>query len=394
MCGIAGFSLFNHQEGGQASLTSMHEAIHHRGPDASGTYLDEHIGLCHRRLSILDLSEAGNQPMFSADGNLVIVFNGEIYNFLELRAELEAEGVQFKSHTDTEVILALYAREGTQCLGKLNGMFAFALWDKTKQELFIARDRLGKKPLYYFSHNGRFAFGSEIKAILALENIPREIRLDAVYDFFAYQYVPDPKSIFKHIHKLPPAHYLLLNKDGFSISEYWDLSFKNTSRDSEETHKAQLKGLLEKVTKQRMVSDVPLGSFLSGGVDSSGVVAMMAQASETPVKTCTIGFDNKDFNEADFAREIAEKYKTEHHEYTVHQNVADRLEHIVSRLLTHHSCRLSLFQNWRERLSLSLLPVTVVTKCSQDTKSTRLTTSRTNLETSSPKRSENRYFQV
>ncbi|WP_272972283.1 asparagine synthase (glutamine-hydrolyzing) [Alteromonas australica] len=330
MCGIAGFSLFNHQEGGQASLTSMHEAIHHRGPDASGTYLDEHIGLCHRRLSILDLSEAGNQPMFSADGNLVIVFNGEIYNFLELRAELEAEGVQFKSHTDTEVILALYAREGTQCLGKLNGMFAFALWDKTKQELFIARDRLGKKPLYYFSHNGRFAFGSEIKAILALENIPREIRLDAVYDFFAYQYVPDPKSIFKHIHKLPPAHYLLLNKDGFSISEYWDLSFKNTSRDSEETHKAQLKGLLEKVTKQRMVSDVPLGAFLSGGVDSSGVVAMMAQASETPVKTCTIGFDNKDFNEADFAREIAEKYKTEHHEYTVHQNVADRLEHIVS----------------------------------------------------------------
>ena len=330
MCGIAGFSLFNHQEGGQASLTSMHEAIHHRGPDASGTYLDEHIGLCHRRLSILDLSEAGNQPMFSADGNLVIVFNGEIYNFLELRAELEAEGVQFKSHTDTEVILALYAREGTQCLGKLNGMFAFALWDKTKQELFIARDRLGKKPLYYFSHNGRFAFGSEIKAILALENIPREIRLDAVYDFFAYQYVPDPKSIFKHIHKLPPAHYLLLNKDGFTLTEYWDLSFKNTSRDSEETHKAQLKGLLEKVTKQRIVSDVPLGAFLSGGVDSSGVVAMMAQASETPVKTCTIGFDNKDFNEADFAREIAEKYKTEHHEYTVHQNVADRLEHIVS----------------------------------------------------------------
>ena len=330
MCGIAGFSLFNHQEGGQASLTSMHEAIHHRGPDASGTYLDEHIGLCHRRLSILDLSEAGNQPMFSADGNLVIVFNGEIYNFLELRAELEAEGVQFKSHTDTEVILALYAREGTQCLGKLNGMFAFAIWDKTKQELFIARDRLGKKPLYYFSHNGRFAFGSEIKAILALENIPREIRLDAVYDFFAYQYVPDPKSIFKHIHKLPPAHYLLLNKDGFTLTEYWDLSFKNTSRDSEETHKVQLKGLLEKVTKQRMVSDVPLGAFLSGGVDSSGVVAMMAQASETPVKTCTIGFDNKDFNEADFAREIAEKYKTEHHEYTVHQNVADRLEHIVS----------------------------------------------------------------
>jgi len=330
MCGIAGFSLFNYQEGGSASLEAMHKAIVHRGPDASGIYLDEHIGLCHRRLSILDLSEAGNQPMFSADGNLVIVFNGEIYNFLELRAELEQQGVSFKSHTDTEVILALYAREGVKCLDKLNGMFAFALWDKTKQELFIARDRLGKKPLYYFSDKGRFAFGSEIKAILALQDIPREIRLDAVHDFFAYQYVPDPKSIFKHIHKLPPAHYLILDKNGFSIKEYWDLSFKHVTGDSEETNKQKLKTLLEKVTKQRMISDVPLGAFLSGGVDSSGVVAMMAEASDTPVKTCTIGFDNKAYNEADFAREIAEKYHTEHHEFTVHQNVAEQLEHIAS----------------------------------------------------------------
>lgn len=330
MCGIAGFSLFNYQEGGNASLEAMHKAIVHRGPDASGIYLDEHIGLCHRRLSILDLSEAGNQPMYSADNNLVIVFNGEIYNFLELRADLEQQGVIFKSHTDTEVILELYAREGIKCLDKLNGMFAFALWDKTKQELFIARDRLGKKPLYYFSDKGRFAFGSEIKAILALQDIPREIRLDAVHDFFAYQYVPDPKSIFKHIHKLPPAHYLILDKNGFSIKEYWDLSFKHVTGDSEETNKQKLKTLLEKVTKQRMISDVPLGAFLSGGVDSSGVVAMMAEASDTPVKTCTIGFDNKAYNEADFAREIAEKYHTEHHEFTVHQNVAEQLEHIAS----------------------------------------------------------------
>ncbi|WP_334057071.1 asparagine synthase (glutamine-hydrolyzing) [Alteromonas sp. S005] len=330
MCGIAGFSLFNYNEGGEEALHAMHHAILHRGPDASGIYLDDHIGLCHRRLSILDLSEAGNQPMYSADNNLVIVFNGEIYNFLELRAELEQQGVAFKSHTDTEVILELYAREGVKCLQKLNGMFAFALWDKTKQELFIARDRLGKKPVYYFSDNGRFAFGSEIKAILALKDIPREIRLDAVYDFFAYQYVPDPKSIFKHIHKLPPAHYLVLNKDGFNIHEYWDLSFKNISSASEEANKVQLKALLEKVTKQRMISDVPLGAFLSGGVDSSGVVAMMSETSETPVKTCTIGFDNKEFNEADFAREIAEKYETEHHEFTVHQNVAEQLEYIAS----------------------------------------------------------------
>lgn len=330
MCGIAGFSLFNFNEGDKATLDAMGQAIYHRGPDAGGTYIDDKIGLCHRRLAILDLTEAGSQPMFSADGNLVIVFNGEIYNFLEIRAELEADGVTFKSHSDTEVILALYAKEGVNCLEKLNGMFAFALWDIREQQLFIARDRLGKKPLYYFSQDGRFAFGSEIKAILALNGIPRNIRLDAVYDFFAYQYVPDPKSIFQHIHKLPPAHYMVLNKDGFSIHEYWDVSFKNVSSESEESHKAQLKALLEKVTKQRMISDVPLGAFLSGGVDSSGVVAIMAQASETPVKTCTIGFNDEKFNEADFAREIAEKYQTEHHEYTVHQNVAERLEHIVS----------------------------------------------------------------
>ena len=329
MCGIAGFSNFHYQEGGEAELEAMGQAIYHRGPDAGGIYLDKKIGLCHRRLSILDLSEAGNQPMYSADGNLVIVFNGEIYNFLELREELEQQGVTFKSHTDTEVILALYAREGVKCLEKLNGMFAFALWDKNKQELFIARDRLGKKPLYYYTEGDRFAFGSEIKAILALKDIPREIRLDAVYDFFAYQYVPDPKSIFQHIHKLPPAHYMLLNKNGFSIHEYWDVSFKNISTKSEEEHKAELKALLEKVTKQRMISDVPLGAFLSGGVDSSGVVAMMAEASEAPVKTCTIGFDDEKFNEADFAKEIAEKYNTEHHEFTVHQNVAEQLEHIA-----------------------------------------------------------------
>lgn len=330
MCGIAGFSLFNYQEGDIASLEAMHMAISHRGPDASGTYIDEYIGLCHRRLSILDLSEAGNQPMYSSDNNLVIVFNGEIYNFLSLKEELKAQGVTFKTDTDTEVILALYAREGVKCLDKLNGMFAFALWDKSLGQLFIARDRLGKKPLYYYSHDGRFAFGSEIKAILALDNIPREIRLDAVYDFFAYQYIPDPKSIFTHIHKLPPAHYMLVNKGSLTLHEYWDLSFKLTSEETEQAHQDKLKALLEHATAQRMVSDVPLGAFLSGGVDSSGVVAMMAESSDSPVKTCTIGFDNEAFNEADFAREIAEKYHTAHHEFTVHQNVAERLEYIAS----------------------------------------------------------------
>lgn len=330
MCGIAGFSLFNYLEGDVSTLEAMGQAILHRGPDAGGTYLDESVGLCHRRLSILDLSEAGNQPMYSADGNLVIVFNGEIYNFLELRADLEKEGHQFKSHTDTEVILTLYQKLGERCLAKLNGMFAFAIWDKSAKSLFIARDRLGKKPLYYFSHEGRFAFASEIKAILELNDIPREIRLDAVHDFFAYQYIPDPKSIFTHIQKLPPAHFLKLDSSGFTIEQYWDVSFKQVSTHSENDNAHRLKSLLEEVTRQRMISDVPLGAFLSGGVDSSGVVAMMANASESPVKTCTIGFDDEKFNEADFAREIANKYQTEHHEFTVKQNVAEDIEHIAS----------------------------------------------------------------
>ncbi|MFC3094623.1 asparagine synthase (glutamine-hydrolyzing) [Alteromonas sediminis] len=330
MCGIAGFTQFSQKEGDADTLQKMGEAILHRGPDAGGVYIDDNVGLCHRRLSILDLSEAGNQPMFSADGNLVIVFNGEIYNFLELRAELEAEGVSFQSHTDTEVILALYAKEKAACVNKLNGMFAFALWDKKAQSLFIARDRLGKKPLYYFEDRGRFAFGSEIKAILTLENIPRDIRLDAVYDFFTYQYVPDPKSIFQHIHKLPAGHTMTITAEGKTIEQYWDVSFARQRKDTEEQNQEALTALLRTATKQRMISDVPLGAFLSGGVDSSGVVAMMAEQSETPVKTCTIGFTDKAYNEAEFARVIAQKYDTEHHEFTVHQNVADSIEHIVS----------------------------------------------------------------
>lgn len=330
MCGIAGFTQFHTTEGNEQTLSKMGEAILHRGPDAGGIYLDDNVGLCHRRLSILDLSEAGNQPMYSHDENLVIVFNGEIYNFLELRSELESEGIEFHTQTDTEVILALYIKEKEACVKKLNGMFAFAIWDKTKQSLFIARDRLGKKPLYFLQHNHRFAFASEIKAILTLDSVPKELRLDAVYDFFTYQYVPDPKSIFKHIHKLPAAHYMIVDANGIQQHQYWDVSFSNTRTQDEENNKQALIDLLQEATSQRMISDVPLGAFLSGGVDSSGVVALMSQNSDKPVKTCTIGFTDKKYNEAEFAKEIADKYQTEHHEFTVHQNVKDSLEDIVS----------------------------------------------------------------
>ena len=353
MCGIAGFLRHGNNALNEQHLLAMGDAIAHRGPDAHGEFINEHVGLCHRRLSILDLSEAGNQPMYSASGDISIVFNGEIYNFLQLKEALLAQGVEFHSGTDTEVILHLYEREGTACLAKLNGMFAFAIWDARDNSLFIARDRIGKKPLYYLEQKNleqknledknleqqnesdntspiRFAFASEIKALLALPNVPKDIRMDAVYDYFAYQYVPDPKSIFKHIHKLPPGHFMVLKDKQTRIEQYWDVSFASTSTASASALKSQLQGLAKSCTTRRMISDVPLGAFLSGGVDSSAVVALMSEASDKPVKTCTIAFDDEKYNEAEFAEAVAKQYKTEHHEFMVHQNVADTLEHIVS----------------------------------------------------------------
>jgi len=330
VCGIAGFTRFHNSTGDIATLRSMGDAIAHRGPDAHGEYLDEQVGLSHRRLSIIDLSEAGTQPMSSNDSNLVLVFNGEIYNFQELRKDLEKRGYIFKTHTDTEVILALYQFEGTACVKKLNGMFAIALWDKRKQTLFLARDRVGKKPLYYFKDGKRFVFGSEIKAILEVPNIPREVRADAVSDFFTYQYIPEPKSIFKNIYKLEPGHWLMVSAKGIEKQEYWDVRFSDVSSRSENDLRDELLDIVERCTRRRMVSDVPLGAFLSGGIDSSAVVALMAKNDGKPVTTCSIGFDDEKYNEVEFARAVAEAYHTDHHEFTVHNNVEEHLEHIVS----------------------------------------------------------------
>lgn len=330
MCGIAGFTTDGFKELNEQHLVGMGNRIAHRGPDARGEYLDESVGLCHRRLSILDLSAAGNQPMYSVDENIVIVFNGEIYNFLDIRHTLEEKGLSFVSNTDTEVIIKLYELYGVECLSHLNGMFAFALWDKKQKKLFIARDRLGKKPLYYYKDGDKFAFASEIKALLTLPGIKKEIRLDAVHDFFAYQYIPDPKSIFKHVHKLPPAHYMIIEDGNINMTEYWKLSFAKQSCQDDSSAIEKLRNLISDATKRRMISDVPLGAFLSGGVDSSGVVATMANLSDKPVKTCTISFDNEKFNEAEFAKSIAQQYHTEHHEFLVNDNVEDNLENIVS----------------------------------------------------------------
>jgi asparagine synthase (glutamine-hydrolysing) len=334
MCGIAGFSQFNRSIGTIETLKNMGQAIYHRGPDAGSEYLDENIGLSHRRLAIIDLSDAGIQPMHSHDERYVIAFNGEIYNFLELRAELKAKGYPFKSHTDTEVILALYHFEGVKLLKKINGMFAFAIWDKEKQSLFIARDRIGKKPLYYTHHENEIIFASELKALLAIKEIPTEIRLDAVYDFFAYQYIPDPKTIYQNIFKLEPGHYLLIDKDGMKKHKYWDISFAQTSSESEQSLKEKVQELASNCIKQRMISDVALGAFLSGGVDSSGVVALMAKIAkennDKPITTCSIGFDDEKFDETEFAQMVADQYHTNHYKLSVHQDVAESLEHIVS----------------------------------------------------------------
>jgi asparagine synthase (glutamine-hydrolysing) len=301
----------------------MGSVIRHRGPDAGGEYLDDQVGLAHRRLSIIDLSEQGNQPMHSADGQLVIVFNGEIYNFLELRAELARQGVSFRTGTDTEVILALYALEGPACLERLNGMFAFAVWDKTAQTLFLARDRVGKKPLYYYHGGGdRLAFASEIKALLELPGMPRKIEPTAIADYLKYLYVPAPKSIFKQIYKLPPGHCLHLAIGGEPvIREYWDLDFSRPAVGTFTEHADQLMELVRQSTVQRMIADVPLGAFLSGGLDSSAVVALMAGASSTKVKTCSIGFADKAHDETPFAREVAELFGTEHREYFVREDL-------------------------------------------------------------------------
>lgn len=333
MCGIAGFTTFNKENAEQPSLKAMGNAIFHRGPDAGREFIDNNIGLCHRRLAIIDLSEAGVQPMTSVDEQYTIAFNGEIYNYQTLRQSLADDGYTFRTHTDTEVILALYAKEGVKCLDKLNGMFAFALWDKQAQSLFIARDRLGKKPLYYHFDQQNIHFASELKALLTLPNIPKNIRTDAVFDFFAYQYIPDPKTIFNDVHKLAPGHFMVVNEQGITTEQYWDVSFAKTQQASEETIKQELIELTKQCTQTRMVSDVPLGAFLSGGVDSSGVVALMSKIAEQnktgAITTCSIGFDDEKYNEVEFAQAVAEQYKTNHHEFTVHQNVKDELEKIV-----------------------------------------------------------------
>lgn len=325
MCGIVGKFNLNGAPVEPGLIKTMTNTLVHRGPDDSGVHVEDHVGLGHRRLSILDLSELGHQPMASADGHLWVTYNGEIYNYRSVRDDLKAKGYHFKSNCDTEVLLALYQEYGEGCLEHVRGMFAFAIWDKQKQNLFLARDRIGKKPLFYYYDGSTFIFASEIKAIMQDPTVKKQINYEAVYDYFKYLYIPSPKTIYKNIYKLEPGHALTCSRSGINSKQYWDISFQEQTARSVGNLSSELLALLQESVNLRMISDVPLGAFLSGGIDSSSVVALMANTNGKPVTTCSIGFDSRDYDEVRFARQVAERFHTDHHEFTVKQNVVDIL---------------------------------------------------------------------
>ncbi len=333
MCGIAGaVSTTRESNISEALIHHMCEQIVYRGPDDEGIYVADGAGLGMRRLSIIDLA-GGHQPVFNEDRSAWIVYNGEIYNFLELRRGLEARGHHFRTHCDTEVIIHLYEEMGADCVTQLRGMFALAIYDKSKRKLVLARDRLGKKPLHYAFHRGNLYFASEIKSILAVAPELAEVNSQALLEYLYFGYVPDSSCAFTGIHKLSAGHLLEFQDGKIAVRQYWDLPEYNThAPQSEEECLEELEQRLFEATKIRLISDVPLGAFLSGGVDSSTVVALMARASSAPVKTFSIGFKKDDFNEAHYARIVARKFGTEHHEMILEPDVVQTVEHLTTSL--------------------------------------------------------------
>ncbi len=292
----------------------MADRLLHRGPDQDGVFCFEEMSLGHRRLSIIDLSENGRQPMCNEDGTLCLVFNGEIYNFQELRAELEGKGHTFRSRSDTEVILYAYEEFGLDAVHRLRGMFAFALYDIPRKRLVLARDRIGIKPLYYTTYNGKLVFASEIKAILEDAGVQRQVNPQALYDYLGFEFVPSPQTMFAGIHKLPAGHMLVHEGGETTIKKYWELRFKGGDRPRDYSEAvAQLRCHLDTAVKSHLVADVPLGVFLSGGLDSSCLVALMRRHIEGPLKTFTIGYADKTFSELDYAQIVADHCETEHH---------------------------------------------------------------------------------
>lgn len=316
MCGISG--LFDTQGTRAFShdlISRINNVQSHRGPDEDDVHLEPGLALGHRRLSVIDLA-TGKQPLFNEDGTVGIVFNGEIYNYLELVPELKGLGYHFRTRSDTEVIVHAWSAWGEACLHRLRGMFAFALWDRNLQTLFLARDRMGVKPMHYaWLPDGSFIFGSELKVLTAHPGFVRDIDPFAVEDYFSFGYVPDPRCIYRSAHKLPAAHSLTLRRGAQTPpapQPYWDVHFSNDNPIALRDAEVELRERVRESVRLRMIADVPLGAFLSGGVDSSAVVATMAGLSSTPVHTCSIGFDDPRFNEVAFAQQVADRYRTDH----------------------------------------------------------------------------------
>lgn len=328
MCGITGYlKLDEHAQVDDTLLAKMNQAQFHRGPDEGDQYVDDYVGLAHRRLSIIDLS-SGQQPMSSNCGDYVIVFNGEVYNFLQIRAQLITLGYTFNTHSDTEVILNAYIEWGPQSVEKLNGMFSYVIWQKSMRACFITRDRLGIKPLFYTVIDQVFYFASELKSLKLIPNLDKQVDVKALEQYFAFGYVAEPNTIYQSVNKLSPGHtiYFETPQSPMKVSQYWDVSYAKQTDLSEQEYIEQAVTQLKKSVDSHMMAEVPLGSFLSGGVDSSAVVAMMSQVSEQTVKTCSIGFDVKDYNETDFARMVAKRYNTDHQENIVQSDDFDLLD--------------------------------------------------------------------
>ena len=314
MCGICGIAKSDRSPVERSKLEAMNASILHRGPDGDGFFLEPGIGLAMRRLAIIDLY-TGDQPISNEDETIWIVFNGEIFNFPELRKGLEKRGHQFKTQTDTECILHLYEESGVDCIQHLRGQFAFAIWDKNIERLFIGRDRMGQKPVYYAVRNGELYFGSELSCLLAGFNQRPEIDLQAIDNYLSLQYIPEPWTPYQGVFKLPAAHRMVWEKGQLQVESYWDLNYNTKIAGAEEDLIGELRHRVREAVQIRMISDVPLGAHLSGGIDSSIVVAMMAESSSSPVKTFTIGFEEESFSEIAYARAVAQRYETDHHEF-------------------------------------------------------------------------------
>ncbi len=318
MCGISGIINLNNAPVSEKILSDMNSSQIHRGPNEGYLKIFGNVGFAHRRLSIIDLDN-GKQPMSNEDENIWLTFNGEIYNHVELRKRLLKRGHIFKTSSDSEVILHLYEEYGRNCIKDLEGMFAFAVYDRNKQIIFIARDRLGQKPLHYYKNNDIFIFSSELQALIKHSNVDRTVNKQAVHDYLTLQYIPQPHTIYKNVFKLPPASFLELNiqKKEFKISKYWQCDYKKKSSLSYDDAKHELRFLLEKSVNKRLMSDVPLGAFLSGGVDSTIISGLMSKLTKEPVKTFTIGFNEDKYDERKYAKIASERFKTDHYEKIV-----------------------------------------------------------------------------